>query len=101
MQADTIKLWFTYITALIIVVGGGAMLWFSRLDPPETSTQLQLLLAGFIGGAIAFLFNKESSTSTARQVERAIAAGAASQPTVTTGGYPPTTTVTPSEGTGP
>lgn len=80
MQSDSIKLWFTYITALVIVVGGGAMLWFSRLDPSDSgSQQLALVVAGFVGAAIQFLFNKETSTSTARQVERATAAGAASQ----------------------
>ena len=79
MQADAVKLWFTYITALIMVVGGGAMLWFSRLDPPDTgSSQLQLVVAGFIGGAIQFLFNRETQTQTTRATERGIAQGAAS-----------------------
>lgn len=73
MQSDAIKLWFTYITALVMVVGGGAMLWFSRLDPPDTgSSQLQLVVAGFIGGAVQFLFNRETQTSTARMTERAL-----------------------------
>ena len=78
MQSDAVKLWITYLTAVLIVAGGGAMLWFSRLDPPETSAQLQLVVAGFIGGAIQFLFNRETQTQTSRATERGIAQGAAS-----------------------
>lgn len=85
MESDTIKLWFTYITALLIVIGGGAMLWFSRLDPTDSaSTQLQLVVAGFVGAATQFLFNRETQTSTTRATERSIAQGtAAAQPNST------------------
>lgn len=96
MGIDTIKVTYTYTIATIVIIGGGLILYFSRLDPPESNSQnLSLVLAGFIGAAIQFVFNRETQTSTARQVERATAAGVASQPTVTTGGEPPTTTVTP------
>ena len=96
MGIDTIKVIYTYSIATIIVVGGMAMLYFSRLDPPS-SGNLALVTAGFIGAAIQFVFNRETQTSTARQVERATAAGASSQPTTTVSGNPPTTTVTPPE----
>jgi hypothetical protein len=96
MGLDTLKVTYTYAIATIIVIGGLAILYFSRLDPPESNSQnLGLVVAGFIGIALQFVFQRETQTSTARQVERATAAGVASQPTVTTGGEPPTTTVTP------
>lgn len=96
MNTDTIKVLFTYVIASLVIGVGMAILYFSRLDPPESNSQnLSLVMAGFIGAAIQFVFNRETQTSTARQVERATAAGAASQPTVTTSGEPPTTTVTP------
>jgi FtsH-binding integral membrane protein len=99
MGIDQIKIIYTYTIATIIVVGGLAILYFARLDPPESQSQnLSLVIAGFVGIALQFVFQRETQTSTARQVERGIAVGAASQPTVTTNSGPPTTTtVTPPE----
>jgi uncharacterized protein involved in response to NO len=94
---DTLKVLYTYSIATLVIAAGFAILYLSRLDPPESSANLGLVMAGFIGAAIQFVFNRETQTSTARQVERATAAGVASQPTVTTGGEPPTTTVTPAD----
>jgi hypothetical protein len=82
MGIDTIKVVYTYSIATIVIVAGFAILYFSRLDPP-TPNSLGLVMAGFIGAAIQFVFNRETQTSTARQVERATAAGVASQPTAT------------------
>jgi len=80
VKADTIKLIFTYAIALIVIVGGGAVLYATRLDPPESNSQnLSLVLAGFIGAAIQFVFNRETQNQTARQVTNATAAGVASQ----------------------
>lgn len=86
MQTDTLKLIFTYLIALLVIAGGGLMLFVSRLDPADSNSQnLSLVLAGFIGAAIQFVFNRETQTSTARQVERATAAGAG---TTVIGGAP-------------
>jgi membrane associated rhomboid family serine protease len=80
VQTDTIKAIFTYIIATIIIVGGGLMLFYTRLDPPESNSQnLSLVIAGFIGAAVQFVFNRETQTQTARQQERATAAGVSSQ----------------------
>lgn len=96
-MADNIKLIFTYAIAGILVVGGLLMLFATRLDPPETDIQgLRLLLSGFIGAAIQFVFNRDTQTATARQVERNYATGAAAQPNVIASAGPPNTiTVTP------
>lgn len=98
MGIDTIKVTYTYSIATILVVGGLVFLYLSRNDPPGgQSSSMVPLVAGFIGAAIQFVFNRETQTSTARQVERATAAGASAQPTVTTTAGPPqSTTVTPS-----
>jgi uncharacterized protein involved in response to NO len=99
MQADNIKVLFTYTIATLVITVGMAILYLSRLDPPESNSQnLSLVMAGFIGAAIQFVFNRETQTSTARQVERATAAGAASQPNIITNATPPnvTTTIVPS-----
>jgi hypothetical protein len=97
-KLDLIKVSYTYGIATILVVGGLIFLFASRNDPAGgQSAAMVPLVAGFIGAAIQFVFGRETQTSTARQVERGIAAGAASQPTVTTSGDPPTTTVTPAE----
>lgn len=70
MQVDTMKLLFTYILALVIVVGGGLMLFAIRLDPPESgSATLSLAIAGFMGGAITFVFGAEASTRATRAAQ--------------------------------
>ena len=70
MQTDTIKLWFTYGIALLVIVGGGIMLFLMRGDPQ--SSELQLAIVGFIGGALGFVFNRESATQATRAAESAV-----------------------------
>jgi hypothetical protein len=90
MQVETIKALVTYVTALLLIIGGLLFLYFSRLDPPEAQTaSLIPLIAGFVGAAIQFLFNRETQTQTARQVERSTATGAASSSTTTVNAAPP------------
>lgn len=96
MGIDMLKVFYTYLIATILVVGGLAFLFFSRNDDPAgQSAAMVPLVAGFVGAAIQFVFSRETQTSTARQVERGIAQGAASQPTTTVSGDPPTVTSTP------
>jgi hypothetical protein len=63
MQADNMKLFFTYGIALIVVVGGGLMLYFSN------DANLQLVIAGFIGAALSFVFNQESAKAATRAAQ--------------------------------
>ncbi len=63
MRSDSIKLVFTYSIAVIVIVGGGIMLYFTPDD------NLQLVVAGFIGAAISFVFNSESATRATRAAE--------------------------------
>ena len=74
MQTDTIKLWFSYGLATVIVIGGGAMLFVSRGD---ANTDFALLVAGFIGSATTFVFNRESATQATRAASQATAAALA------------------------
>jgi len=79
-MTDTLKLIFTYGIATIIIVGGGLILYLTRLDPPESNSQnLSLLFAGFIGAAVTFVFNRESATQATRAAQSSSAAGVASQ----------------------
>jgi hypothetical protein len=90
MQVETIKALVTYLTALLLIVGGLLFLYFSRLDPPDAQTSALIpLIAGFVGAAIQFLFNRETQTQTARQVERSTATGASSSATTTVNAAPP------------
>lgn len=82
MQADAIKLIFTYAIVAITVLGGLGFLFATRLDPPGTSQDLQLVIAGYIGSALTFVFTRETQTQTARSTASAIAQGAG------TGGSP-------------
>ena len=76
MGSDNLKLAFTYLIALVIVVGGGAILFFTRLDPPESGSQnLALIIAGFIGSAVTFVFSSETATRATRAAESATLSG--------------------------
>ena len=78
--SDNIKLLFTYLIALIVIVGGGAAVFASRLDPPESNAQnVALMFAGFIGAAISFVFGRETATQATRASQSSNAAGVASQ----------------------
>lgn len=84
MQVDTIKAAITYVTALLLILGGMLFLYLTRLDPPESQTSALIpLVAGFVGAAIQFLFNRETQQQTARQVERSTATGAATASSTT------------------
>ncbi len=92
-MTETLKLSFTYLIALLLIVGGLIFLFLTRADDPQnTSTPTLIpLVAGFIGAAVQFVFSRETQTSTAHATERAFTAGAASAPTVTTSPGPPAT----------
>jgi len=78
MKADDVKLWFTYGLATVIIVGGLAMLFVSR---GEANTDFALLIAGFIGAATGFVFNRESATQATRAAQSTAAqASALGQP---------------------
>lgn len=82
MQADTIRLVFTYLIATLVIAGGGLILFATRLDPSDSNSQnLQLVLAGFIGAAVQFVFSKETATSTSIQTRNALVAGQATTTT--------------------
>jgi len=70
---DTIRALFTYVIALIVVVGGGSVIFVSRNDPSATDTVA--IIAGFVGSALTFVFSSEVQTRTARQSATATLAG--------------------------
>ena len=81
---DTIKVLYTYTISFVLIVGGILFLYFSRNDPPGgTTAALVPVVTGFIGAAVQFVFNRETQTSTARQVERSVAAGVSSNAAAT------------------
>jgi len=69
-MTETIKVLFTYLVALVVVLGGGYMLYATRGE--AGADNLQLVISGFIGAALAFVFGGEIQTRTARQQERAL-----------------------------
>ena len=71
---DTIRALFTYGIALVVIMGGGIMLFVDRENP---NTSLSIVIAGFIGSALTFTFGQEVQTRTARQAATATAASAA------------------------
>lgn len=77
MQTDSIKLLFTYSMAAAVIVGGGAMLFVSR---NEGSTEFALVIAGFVGAAIQFLFGQESATRAVRSYQNGLNTPAPEEP---------------------
>ena len=75
-MSDTVRMSFTYVIAAIIVVGGGAFLFVTRNEPGAQPTAL--VIAGFMGAAMTFVFGQEGATRAARQSTQATEAGAAS-----------------------
>lgn len=71
---DTIRALFTYATALVIIVGGGAVIFVARADP--ASADVVAIVSGFMGAALTFLFSSETQTRTARQTQTASESGA-------------------------
>lgn len=62
---DTIRAVFTYLIALVVVIGGGLILYLSKTDP--SAGDFRAVVAGFIAAAITFVFQQETQTRTARQ----------------------------------
>ncbi len=76
LSIDTIRALFTYTLAILVVVGGGALLFATRGD--ASADDLRVMVAGFIGSALTFAFGSEVQTRTARQAAAATAASTAS-----------------------
>lgn len=74
MQADTVRLWFTYVIALAVILGGGAFLLVVRNDNPPNDLITGAAIS-VVTLAVQFVFTKETSTSTARQTVAAVVAG--------------------------
>lgn len=70
---DTIRAIATYLIAFTVVVGGGAILYGTRDDP---SSEIAVIVAGFIGSALTFVFSSEVQTRTARQHNTSASMGA-------------------------
>lgn len=54
MSTDAIKTFFTYLTALALIIGGLAIIYLTRTE--TSAAEIRLLMAGFIGAATQFLF---------------------------------------------
>ena len=94
-MTDRIRLVFTYSIAALVILGGLVIIYWTRLDPPSADVQgLRLLLSGFVGSALTFVFGRESASSSAYQSERAYAAGLAA-PTIPNVPIPNVLTVPP------
>jgi hypothetical protein len=67
MQSDTIKLLASYITAVIMAVGGSLLLVYVAATPLiEDKAGIMALLGGFVGSAITFLFTGNAGVSAVR-----------------------------------
>lgn len=72
-STELLKALFTYTIAAAVVIGGGIMLYLSRVD--ANIEDLRVVVAGFIGSSLTFLYGQEVQTRTARQSVTASDAG--------------------------
>jgi hypothetical protein len=82
MTADTIRLWFTYGIAVMVLIGCFVLLFF----PSQVGQEgLVPFVTGVVGVVLGFVFNRESTVAGQRATERAVAQGAqtAAGPTTT------------------
>lgn len=77
MSLDTARAFFTYLTALIVVVGGFLFLYSTRAEVDAEG--LRTIVAGFIGAALQFLFGAQVAQQTKTQVQETSAAATAAQ----------------------
>lgn len=84
MSTDMVRTVFTYLIALIVIGGGGALV----IIPTQLEADTLLpFLTGAVGTVLGYVFGERASSS-----------ASANQPTITTTAGPPaTTTVTPSD----
>lgn len=76
----------TFILSVIVIIGGGLLI---RFPPPSVDPAILIpFVTGAIGTVLGYVFSGRSATETAQHI-------ASSQPTITTTGNPPSTTVTP------
>ena len=62
-QIDTIKAVITYVTAAVLVIGGGASIIFVPMQADKLA-----IVSGIVGAGSAFLWGQETATRTARQI---------------------------------
>lgn len=89
MKADAIKLVFTYVIALAILVGA----YYALIISPFTvDSDVKLWLTGLAGASVTFVFGEQVSLRTARQQAAATAASVNTLPgpTLTTDASPTT-----------
>lgn len=67
MSVATAQTIFTYVIVLVVVIGGGVMLFALRNDP---ANGLSTLVGGFIGAALTWTFGREIGAATAREAAR-------------------------------
>ncbi len=67
MQSDTVKLLASYLTAVVLVIGGSLLLTYVWMQPDTgDKAGFMALLGGFIGSAITFLFTGNAATAAVR-----------------------------------
>ena len=85
---DTIKGTITYLTAAVAIVLGMMLAFIAYVQPiPEGGGRDIGILYGFlgliVGGAVTFLFTRETATQATRAAQSSSAMGAATATTVT------------------
>lgn len=66
-QSDTVKIIASYLTAVVLALGGSLLLVYVWLQPvADDKAGVMALLSGFVGSAITFLFTGNAGTAAVR-----------------------------------
>lgn len=71
-MSDTLKMWASYGTAVVLSVGGAVGVFYLMLDGIISADVGVPVLAAWIGAAVGFLFGSESATRAVRSFERGL-----------------------------
>jgi hypothetical protein len=80
-MVDTIRAVAAYGIAAGVVAAGIAIIYLSRDEP--AASDLRVLIAGFIGSSLTFVYGQEVQTRTARQAASQTLASATAQTVAT------------------
>ena len=69
MQSDSVKLYASTLTAVVLVIGGLLLLTFVWMQPIEGKEGMMALLGGFVGMGATFLFQQNASVAGVRNFQ--------------------------------
>jgi hypothetical protein len=72
MNPESVRIIFSHAIALILIVGGLVFLFFAMDKPSATTSGLLVVVGGFVGAAIQFVFGGGQAAQATTSFERGV-----------------------------